>query len=136
MCVKLRVTEVTTCSHKIRSTLTSIWTLIFLSGEESVTRGCTKNQEQLPLLCKTPSLTVQHKRYATGQFQIDCCSGDLCNHGDFPDLPPMYTEDMSAYSESLMYALKLTGAVLGPVLVFTILGVIVMYFLRRYYRKR
>lgn len=91
-----------------------------------------RNVDQLPLL----SLTVQHKRYATGQFQIHCCSGDLCNDGDFPYLPPIYTNDMGAYSESLIYILKLVGAVLGPVIVFTFIGVIALYFLRRYYKKR
>lgn len=57
------------------------------TGEESVSRGCTHNAEQLPMYCRTQQFTVQHKRHAVGQFHIVCCNEDLCNAGDFPELP-------------------------------------------------
>nr|XP_023027570.1 activin receptor type-1 [Leptinotarsa decemlineata] len=106
------------------------------SGEESVTRGCTISQEQLPLYCRTPAVTIQHKRQASGQFQIDCCIGDFCNDGPFPELPPLYQEASGPYSDSLIYGLKIFAAILGPLAVFGAIGVIALYFLRRYYRNR
>lgn len=29
------------------------------------------------------------KRHTVGQFNIVCCSGDYCNDGSFPELPPI-----------------------------------------------
>ncbi|KAG5869009.1 hypothetical protein JTB14_019947 [Gonioctena quinquepunctata] len=106
------------------------------TGEESVMRGCTKDQEQLPLYCRTPAVTIQHKRQASGQFQIDCCFGDYCNDGAFPELPPVYQEPSGRYSETLIYGLKIFAAILVPLAVFGTVTVIALYFLRRYYRNR
>lgn len=60
-----------------------------MSGEESVSRGCTSKPEHLPMMCKT-TLIAQHKRHAAGQYHMKCCTGDLCNGGPFPELPPMF----------------------------------------------
>ncbi|CAH1111286.1 unnamed protein product [Psylliodes chrysocephalus] len=106
------------------------------TGEESVSKGCTTDQEQLPFFCRTPSVTVQHKRHASGQFQIDCCVGDLCNDGEFPELPAIYKESTSQYTDSVIYGLKIFAAILGPLVVFGTIGVIALYFMRRYYRNR
>lgn len=64
------------------------------NGEESVTRGCIMNSEQIPLLCYTPSHSHSnsHKKrhtQAAGQFAINCCTGDNCNNGTFPELEPL-----------------------------------------------
>lgn len=106
------------------------------TGEESVTRGCTTNSEQLPLICRSPSVSVPNKRHASGQFQIDCCSGDFCNDGDFPALPPLYVENINPYSDSFMFGLKMVAAVLAPVVVLGGLGLLALYFLRRFHRSR
>lgn len=92
------------------------------SGLETVTRGCTKETDQLPFLCRTPSFSGQQKRQASGQFQVDCCTGDFCNEGDFPELPILYTKNMTIDSHSVDYALKMTAAVLGPMVVIGTLG--------------
>jgi activin receptor type-1 len=96
--------------------------IIVFVGQESVMRGCTKETEQLPLICQTPSFSGQQKRQASGQFQVDCCIGDFCNSGDFPELPPLYTKNVTVQSDSMDYALKMTAAILGPVVVIGTLG--------------
>ncbi|CAH1365099.1 hypothetical protein MTP99_001397 [Tenebrio molitor] len=106
------------------------------SGQESVMRGCTKETEQLPLICQTPSFSGQQKRQASGQFQVDCCIGDFCNSGDFPELPPLYTKNVTVQSDSMDYALKMTAAILGPVVVIGTLGAIILFLMRRVHRRR
>ncbi|KAJ8944930.1 hypothetical protein NQ318_013078 [Aromia moschata] len=120
--------RLTTCTNAIQCWKSKVRES---SGEESVTRGCTTDSEQLPLICRTPSLTVQHKRHTSGQFQIDCCVGDFCNSGSFPELPPFICGKCS-----LIYGLKLLAAVLIPLMVLGALGIIVLYLLRRYHRNR
>ncbi|KAJ8926057.1 hypothetical protein NQ315_009912 [Exocentrus adspersus] len=126
-------TRLTVCSNAVQCWKSRVRES---SGEESVTRGCTTDSEHVPLICRTPSLTVQHKRHASGQFQIDCCVGDFCNEGDFPELPPMYVENVSPYSDSFMYILKLVGAVLAPVMILGGLGLVILLLLRRLHRNR
>ncbi|KAK4885659.1 hypothetical protein RN001_001930 [Aquatica leii] len=106
------------------------------SGEESVTRGCTLNADQLPLYCRTPSFSVQRKRHAVGQYHILCCDGDLCNSGDFPELPPLYREETSGYNDSLSYVLKLVLAVIVPAIVLAIAVTITLVVLRRVHKRR
>lgn len=36
------------------------------------------------------------KRHTAGQFNITCCTGDMCNAGDFPELPPLIYKGYSA----------------------------------------
>ncbi|XP_018327591.1 activin receptor type-1 isoform X2 [Agrilus planipennis] len=106
------------------------------TGEESVSRGCTTNADQLPLMCRTPAFVAQHKRHAVGQYHMRCCVGDFCNNGPFPDLPPLYTSDMNSYSNTLNYILKLVLAVLAPVLILGVLGAIVLSIMRKIHRHR
>lgn len=67
-------------------------------GVERVSRGCTNSHEQLPVHCRqnTPSGSGGNgpqKRHTFGQYNIECCTGDYCNDGDFPELPPIvYSE--------------------------------------------
>lgn len=102
------------------------------SGDESLQRGCTSNAEQLPLMCRTPSFAAPRKRHAVGQYHIECCTGDFCNNGDFPELDPLHLEEVGAYSESFNYVLKLIFAVLGPVLVLGVLAAVVLLLMRRF----
>lgn len=61
-----------------------------MSGEESISRGCTSKVEHLSLMCRTPAFITHHRRRAAGQYRMQCCTGDFCNGGSFPELPPMY----------------------------------------------
>lgn len=107
------------------------------SGEESVTRGCTVDAEHLPLICGSPSLPpVQHKRHAVGQYHIRCCVGDFCNDGAFPELPPLYKEEINSYSDSLTYILKLVLAVVVPGVVLAAAVTITLVVLRRIHKRR
>ncbi|CAH0551587.1 unnamed protein product [Brassicogethes aeneus] len=103
------------------------------SGEESFNRGCTTNPEQLPLICRMPSFNVQ-KRHVSGQYQVDCCVGDFCNDGDFPELPPAFVE-RNPYSESFIYIAKIVGAILVPIIILGTLGVIIIALMRRRHRQ-
>ena len=58
-------------------------------GVESVSRGCTTTHEQIPLICNKNS---NQKKRQTGQFNIECCTGDYCNNGSFPELAPLNIE--------------------------------------------
>ncbi|CAG9765597.1 unnamed protein product [Ceutorhynchus assimilis] len=106
------------------------------SGDESVSRGCTTKSEQLIFVCKTPSFTAQGKRHASGQYRVDCCEGDYCNNGTFPNLPPVFKEAPGSYSESFMFGLKMVAAILGPAIVLGSMGLLVLYFLRKIHRNR
>lgn len=100
-----------------------------------MSRGCTSDIEQIPLLCRTSIFPAQQKRHAAGQFTIMCCYDDLCNDGEFPDLPPLYQDDPD-YGDSLQYFLKLIGAILAPVLCLCVLCAIILLLMRRVYRHR
>ncbi|KAF5294422.1 hypothetical protein FQA39_LY13407 [Lamprigera yunnana] len=106
------------------------------SGEESVTRGCTSNADQLPLYCRTPSFSVQHKRHAVGQYHIRCCNSDLCNSGAFPELPPLSREETSGYNDSLSYILKLVLAVIIPTIVLAVAVTLTVIISRRVHKRR
>lgn len=106
------------------------------SGEESVTRGCTTNADHIPLYCGTPSFSVQRKRHAVGQYHIRCCEGDFCNNGDFPVLPPLFSEETGVYNDSISYILKLVLAVIIPAVVLAIAVTITLIILRRIHKRR
>jgi len=72
------------------------------NGVERLSRGCITNPEQIPLYCSVPSYSSRSghtKRHTDGQYAIDCCIGDFCNNGSFPDLPP-------AVYKGIFYKLK------------------------------
>ncbi|XP_046386432.1 activin receptor type-1 [Ischnura elegans] len=107
-------------------------------GVERLSRGCTKNLEQLPFYCSTQSFDGSHQKRHTGsQYAIECCSGDYCNDGSFPDLPPLvYRDEVSSYPASTSYILKLTLCIVGPAIAVGIIGALVIGFLHRTHRKR
>lgn len=67
-------------------------------------------------------------------YHIQCCDGDLCNSGEFPELPPLYHDEVKPYKDSLL--LKVTAAVLGPVIIVGILCAIVLLILRRVHKQK
>lgn len=65
------------------------------NGNENLQRGCTNEHDQLPLYCsqnqKSSTGGGPKKRHVSGSgmYNIECCTGDYCNNGSFPSLPPM-----------------------------------------------
>ncbi|XP_069676578.1 activin receptor type-1 [Periplaneta americana] len=110
------------------------------NGVERVSRGCINNPEQIPLYCSVSSYSSRsghRKRHTDGQYAIECCTGDFCNNGSFPKLPPiLYKGQVPAYPDSTSYIMKLTIAILGPVVALGLLGALVLLLMRRKHRKR
>ncbi|XP_034256953.1 activin receptor type-1 [Thrips palmi] len=92
------------------------------NGQELISRGCIKPSDQVPLMCYTAS---------SSRHAINCCGGDNCNNGSFPELEPLKTLGQ----EEPGYDLKLVFAILGPVLLLFIVGSIVIYVMRRRHHK-
>ncbi|XP_067005368.2 activin receptor type-1 [Anabrus simplex] len=107
-------------------------------GVERVSRGCTTSPDQVPLLCQTTSYSGHTKRHTGGQYSIECCRGDFCNNGSFPELPPVIysPNEVPSIPDSTSYIVKLTFAILGPVLALGLVGMLVLLLMRRTHRKR
>nr|CAD7577122.1 unnamed protein product [Timema californicum] len=111
-------------------------------GAVRVSRGCTTNLEQVPFYCSTfSSVQSTHpshtKRHTGGQYAIVCCSGDFCNNGSFPELPPIvYKDGVPMDPNHGKYITRMTAAILGPVLALGLLGAVVILLMRRSHRKR
>ncbi|XP_022226804.2 activin receptor type-1 isoform X1 [Drosophila obscura] len=107
-------------------------------GQENVRRGCTTSPEQLPLICNQNSLNKLNgptKRNAA-KYNVACCTGDFCNSGDFPELPPIVSGDVTVITADTSNISKMSAAILGPFLVITLLGAVAIYYIRRSHRKR
>lgn len=65
-------------------------------GVERVSRGCKTSEEQLPINCNQNNYNLggPRKRHTAGHYNIECCTGDYCNSGDFPELT---ANDFSEY---------------------------------------
>lgn len=65
---------------------------------------------------------------------MECCTGDYCNNGTFPYLPPLKTEvPDETSSEDVM---KIWLALLVPVVIVAILATAVILCMRRNHKKR
>lgn len=115
-----------------------------LDGIERVSRGCTTKYEHLPLYCSQKDLnnTGPKKRDAAtlmssnglGTYNIECCTGDFCNNGSFPSLPPLKTElPVDTATDDL---LKLSLAIFGPVIIIGLLAIAIILFMRRNHKRR
>ncbi|XP_073844346.1 type I BMP receptor saxophone isoform X8 [Musca autumnalis] len=107
-------------------------------GEERVNRGCIMSPEQIPMYCNHnlgSNLGGPRKRNTQTFINLECCTGDYCNDGDFPELPPPVDEvtQLNADSSNI---LKMTFAILGPFVIISILAYVAIYFIRRNHRKR
>ncbi|KAJ9599331.1 hypothetical protein L9F63_010198, partial [Diploptera punctata] len=110
------------------------------NGEERLSRGCITVPEQIPMYCSVSSFTSSNghmKRHTEGQYAIQCCAEDFCNNGTFPELPKtVYRGEIPAYPDSTTYIVKLTLAILGPVVILGVVGLLVLFLMRRTHRKR
>lgn len=104
-------------------------------GAESVSRGCTTTQERLPFYCKNYPRTTNHqKRDTSGQYNIECCTGDFCNNGTFPELPPIPNNEPTRVGSTRNNMLLI--AIVGPVVIIGMLAFAVLFFMRRTHHKR
>ncbi|CAK9801289.1 Activin receptor type-1 [Anthophora quadrimaculata] len=104
-------------------------------GTESVSRGCTSLIDQMLLICnkQLPPRIIQNgnnkKRHVSGsvggvQYYVECCQTDFCNSGPFPIL-----HDLNGDVVEEDYAIKLTLAILGPMVGFCIIAGVVLFYL-------
>lgn len=106
------------------------------NGFERVSRGCTTKYEHLPLYCLQSNLNGPKKRDASGLgvYNMECCTGDYCNNGTFPYLPPLKEEVIDdTVSDDFM---KLGIAIVAPVVIITIIAISVILCMRRNHKKR
>ncbi|XP_077269621.1 type I BMP receptor saxophone isoform X2 [Temnothorax americanus] len=79
----------------------------------------------------------QHKRRnirglsGGAQFSVECCQADFCNVGPYPKL-----EDYSTNADKEYYAIKLTFAILGPLVGLLVVGGIVLGLLAHRIRRK
>lgn len=106
-------------------------------GVETVSRGCTTQHDHLPFYCKNfahPS--TPKKRDTSGLYNIECCFGDFCNNGSFPELP--FTNDGSGATRinSTRNYIVLAFAMIGAAIVIITLVYFILYIRRRTGHKR
>ncbi|XP_075985303.1 activin receptor type-1-like isoform X2 [Anticarsia gemmatalis] len=94
-------------------------------------RGCTIRRDHYQFTCRTTQQTGVRKRHA-GLHNVTCCSGDLCNGGNFPELPPLDT----AIEPVPNSAWKLWASVAAAVVVVSGIGACAIFVLRRSHRLR
>ncbi|XP_058126247.1 activin receptor type-1 isoform X1 [Anopheles coustani] len=110
------------------------------NGNENLQRGCTNEHDQLPLYCsqnqKSSTGGGPKKRHisGSGMYNIECCTGDYCNNGSFPSLPPM--KATGNLSEADPIVMKMVAAILLPFCTVVILAIAVIYCMRRRHKKR
>ncbi|KAK0157927.1 hypothetical protein PV328_011612 [Microctonus aethiopoides] len=97
-------------------------------GTERVKRACTTVPDQVPLICNKLAPGSRHGAL----YHVECCQSDLCNDGPFPILEP------SSDTGNEDYAVKLTLAILGPIIALGAVGGGVLFCLlaRKTRRKR
>ncbi|ALC40816.1 sax [Drosophila busckii] len=110
-------------------------------GQEHVSRGCSTTPEHVQMICHQNTLgklnTGTSKRNTDKLFKVTCCATDFCNDGEFPELPPFVSSDVStvltADSSNLS---KMALAIMGPFIVIALMGAVAIYLIRRNHRKR
>ncbi|KAM3956625.1 type I BMP receptor saxophone [Aphomia sociella] len=103
-----------------------------LDGHLQHSRGCTQRSDHYQFTCRTNHPQQGPRKRHAGQLNITCCKGDMCNDGNFPELPPVDTSIEPLPSNSW----KLWTSVIASVLVISVLGSIVIFLLRRDHRLR
>ncbi|XP_030368970.1 activin receptor type-1 isoform X2 [Scaptodrosophila lebanonensis] len=108
-------------------------------GQEQVSRGCTTSWDQMHLICNQNNMNKQNgpsKRNTAKFINVACCAGDFCNDGDFPELPPFVSSDVTVITADSSSISKMVAAIFGPFLIIVLVGMVAIYFIRRNHRKR
>lgn len=92
-------------------------------------RGCTVNEDQVQFFCPLhhDHGTPVHTKYK--QFVIQCCRGDFCNNGSFPEL--LNTFAVEAKEDREHYLAQLAFAVGGPILGMLLVAVVILFLIRK-----
>ncbi|KAL1514236.1 hypothetical protein ABEB36_003524 [Hypothenemus hampei] len=106
------------------------------TGIVSFSRGCTIESDHVLFICNTPPYSGPQKRQATVQYRVDCCEGNYCNNGSFPELPPVYLKSPDDETNDIYFILNLITAVVVPFSVLALIGVACLYFLKRWHHNR
>ncbi|CAG0881720.1 unnamed protein product [Darwinula stevensoni] len=104
--------------------------------EEQLSKGCARRAEDISFYCKTKSF---HHQELSSQYAMECCTGDLCNNGSFPILPPRVSyEELTSRSEesTTSYIKLLLLAILVPVSALIALVALTLWILRHFHEKR
>lgn len=107
-------------------------------GTETVSRGCTTHHDHLPFYCKNYGhSSAPKKRDTSGQYNIECCVGDFCNNGTFPELPPLPNDDHEATGiNSTRSYIVMAFGMLGAIVAVVMVVCVVLYVRRRTDHKR
>ncbi|XP_020296723.1 activin receptor type-1-like [Pseudomyrmex gracilis] len=105
-------------------------------GTERVSRGCYKTEDHKLFLCNKEHAESREKRHvrvlANGvQYSVECCQADFCNVGPYPAL-----QDYSTNVDRGNYVLKLTFAILGPLVGLLVAGVVLFCLLTHRTRRK
>ncbi|XP_060807194.1 activin receptor type-1 isoform X2 [Amyelois transitella] len=104
-----------------------------LDGSLQHSRGCTQRSDHSQFTCRTNRLQKGPRKRHAGQLNITCCTGDMCNDGDFPQLPPV--EDTSIEPVP-SHVTRLWASVAAAVLVVGGIAAMGVFVLRRSHRLR
>lgn len=74
------------------------------------------------------------RREAGSQFKIECCKGDYCNNGTFPELEPIHA--VTRIESSDTYIVKLCFAIFGPIFVLGSCAILIILCMKRSHQKR
>jgi len=107
------------------------------SGVELVSKGCTTNADQVVLYCNTLSFDgTSNNQRESSLYAIECCVGDFCNNGTFPPLPTTSYTDVEEDAEYYGTILRLSLAVLCPVVILGLALVAILLTMRHWHRRR
>ncbi|GBP70588.1 Activin receptor type-1 [Eumeta japonica] len=101
-------------------------------GAPQYSRGCIADPDAYNMICRANRTQGLRKRDAA-QMNVSCCSGDFCNAGDFPELPPVADAVIEPVSLSIW---KLWATVIASALTISALAAMAIFVLRRNHRLR
>ncbi|XP_055374629.1 activin receptor type-1 isoform X2 [Condylostylus longicornis] len=102
-----------------------------VNGIVRVSRGCTTH-DKIPFCLSNTSAPGKPEN---GRYSIECCTGDYCNDGDFPEILDFHEDDVTR-GQIGNDKIKLSMAIFGPVVFISLLAIVVIYFMRKNHQKR
>ncbi|XP_053618227.1 activin receptor type-1 isoform X2 [Plodia interpunctella] len=104
-----------------------------LDGRLQHSRGCTQRTDHYQFTCRTNRIQKGPRKRHAGQLNITCCRGDMCNDGNFPELPPLADTSIEPVPS---HVTRLWASVAAAVVVVSALAAMGIFVLRRSHRLR